>query len=288
MKNKQIIGLVVAGAVFIVTGVTSVLTNTLSANTMAEDVTTMLAGELEFDPPADDYIGVVNVVGTIQEQTQSTVLDTSSGYQHNTTMDYIDNLMDDSDNKGILLYVDSPGGAVYESEELHDKLIEYKETTGRPIWTYMAHYAASGGYMTSVTGDKIYANKNTVTGSIGVIMSGYDMSGLYEEFVNIVADGRDMSADQVKALADGRTYTAKQAKANGLIDEIATYQDVMNQMASELGVDEFYTPSSEESILAAIFSKAEKLVPKSEAQILKETAEEKESGVLMYYAEQLQ
>ena len=82
MKNKQIIGLVVAGAVFIVTGVTSVLTNTLSANTMAEDVTTMLAGELEFDPPADDYIGVVNVVGTIQEQTQSSVLDTSSGYQH--------------------------------------------------------------------------------------------------------------------------------------------------------------------------------------------------------------
>ena len=45
----------------------------------------------------------------------------------------------------------------------------------------MAHYAASGGYMTSVTGDKIYANKNTVTGSIGVIMSGYDMSGLYEK-----------------------------------------------------------------------------------------------------------
>ena len=73
MKNKQIIGLIVAGAVFIVTGVTSVLTNTLSANTMAEDVTTMLTGELEFDPPADDYIGVVNVVGTIQEQMQSTI-----------------------------------------------------------------------------------------------------------------------------------------------------------------------------------------------------------------------
>lgn len=89
MKNKQIIGLVVAGAVFIVTGVTSVLTNTLSANTMAEDVTTMLAGELEFDPPADDYIGVVNVVGTIQEQTQSSVLDTSSGYQHNTIQRWI-------------------------------------------------------------------------------------------------------------------------------------------------------------------------------------------------------
>lgn len=325
MKNKQIIGLVVAGAVFIVTGAVSVFTNTLSAHALAEDVTTILSGDLEFDPPGEDYIGVVNVVGTIQEQTQSSVLDTSTGYQHNTTMDYIDNLMEDSDNKGILLYVDSPGGAVYESEELHDKLMEYKETTGRPIWTYMAHYAASGGYMTSVTADRIYANKNTVTGSIGVIMSGYDMSGLYEklgiryvsitsgvnkdsskmtdeqvaiyqsqvdecyqEFVDIVAKGRDMSEDQVKALADGRTYTAKQAKANGLIDEIATYEDMTEQMSDELGVDEFYTPSSEGNILATLFGKAKELVPKSEAQILKETAQEKESGVLMYYAEQLQ
>ena len=65
------------------------------------------------------YKRQVNVVGTIQEQTQSSVLDTSSGYQHNTTMDYIDNLMDDSDNKGILLYVDSPGGAVYELSLIH-------------------------------------------------------------------------------------------------------------------------------------------------------------------------
>ena len=59
-------------------------------------------------------------------------------------MNYIDELMDDSNNKGILLYVDSPGGTVYESEELYQKLKEYKETTKRPIWDYMAHYAASG------------------------------------------------------------------------------------------------------------------------------------------------
>ena len=114
----------------------------------------------------------------------------------------------------------------------------------RPIWDYMAHYAASGGYMVSMASDKIYANSNTTTGSIGVIMSGYDMSGLYkklgiryvsitsgknkdrskftdeqiaiyqdqineayEKFVNIVADGRDMSVEDVKKLADGRTYT---------------------------------------------------------------------------------
>ena len=49
----------------------------------------------------------------------------------------------------------------------------------------------------------------------------------YEEFVNIVADGRDMSVEDVKKLADGRTYTAKQAKNNGLIDEISLYPDCL-------------------------------------------------------------
>ena len=73
----------------------------------------------------------------------------------------------------------------------------------------MAHYAASGGYMTSVTGDKIYANKNTVTGSIGVIMSGYDMSGLYEKlgirYVSITSgvnkDSSKLTDEQVERLS---------------------------------------------------------------------------------------
>ena len=57
-------------------------------------------------------------------------------------MNYIDELMDDSNNKGILLYVDSPGGTVYESEELYQKLKEYKETTNVRsgiIWHIMRH-----------------------------------------------------------------------------------------------------------------------------------------------------
>ena len=233
--------------------------------------------------------------------------------------------MDDSNNRGILLYVDSPGGTVYESEELYLKLKEYKETTGRPIWDYMAHYAASGGYMVSMAADKIYANPNTTTGSIGVIMSGYDMSGLYEKlgiryisitsgenkdsskmtdsqidiyqeqvneyynkFVDIVAEGRKMTADDVRVLADGRTYTANQAKENGLIDEISLYDDMVDVMCEELGTYEFYEMETQTGMLSSLLLKVEKLVPKSEAQILKETAASMESGVPMYYAEQLQ
>ena len=177
MKKKQIAGLVVAAALFVGVSAASVFTNTICKNMLQSSVKDVidLGGSCKFDPPSGDYIAIVRVEGTIQEQTQSSALETSSGYQHDSTMNYIDELMDDPENKGILLYVDSPGGTVYESEELYQKLKEYKETTKRPIWDYMAHYAASGGYMVSMASDKIYANSNTTTGSIGVIMSGYDV-----------------------------------------------------------------------------------------------------------------
>ena len=251
------------------------------------------------------------------------MFDVPVGYQHITTLDYIDNLMGDGNNRGILLYVDSPGGTVYESEELYLKLKEYKEQTGRPVWDYMAHYAASGGYLISMAADKIYANPNTTTGSIGVIMSGFDMTGLYEKlgiryvsitsgdfkdsskmtdeqiavyqeqvdeyynkFVGIVAEGRGMAEEDVKTLADGRVYTANQALENGLVDEISLYEDMTAAMSSELGAYEFYEPESEISFFSSLFAKVESVIPKSEAQILTETAADMESGVPMYYAEQ--
>lgn len=328
MNKKQIGGLIVAAILFIAVGVSSVLTNTISQNLLQEAMTEALAGSYEsygYDTPDYDYIAIVNVVGTIQEQTATSIFEVAEGYQHTSTMEYIDQLMCDSYNKGILLYVDSPGGAVYESEELYDKLKEYKENTGNPIWTYMAHYAASGGYMVSMPSDRIFANANTTTGSIGVIMAGYDMTGLYEKlgiryvsitsgplkdssqmtdeqiavyqsqvdeyyqkFVQMVAEGRRMSEEDVKKLADGRTYTALQALENGLIDEIGTYEDMQDVMSSELEVYDFYEPVLGDNVLASLFAELKGMIPKSEAQVLQETAASMESGVPMYYAEQLQ
>lgn len=325
MKTKQIIGLVIAGVLFIAIGVSSVLTNAVSEKILGDSVETLLSGSYEFNAPSGDYIGIVRIEGTIQQQSEINTLTGTVGYQHTTTMEYIDQLMKDSHNKGILLYVDSPGGTVYESEEMYRKLVEYKEETGRPIWDYMSHYAASGGYMISMAADTIYANTNTMTGSIGVIMSGYDLTGLYEKlgiryisitsgenkdssqmteeqmaiyqeqvneyyqnFVEIVAEGRGMSEDAVKALADGRTYTAKQALENGLIDSISSYEEMKEIMSQELGTSEFYELETPVSVFASLFAKVEAVMPKSEAQILTETAAKMESGVPMYYAEGLQ
>lgn len=324
MNKKQIGGLIIAAVLFIAVGVSSVLTNTFSERMLADSMEQILTDSVGFDPPSDDYIAVVRVEGTIQEQTAAGMFDVPVGYQHITTLDYIDNLMGDGNNQGILLYVDSPGGTVYESEELYLKLKEYKEQTGRPVWDYMAHYAASGGYLISMAADKIYANPNTTTGSIGVIMSGFDMTGLYEKlgiryvsitsgdfkdsskmtdeqiavyqeqvdeyynkFVGIVAEGRGMAEEDVKTLADGRVYTANQALENGLVDEISLYEDMTAAMSSELGAYEFYEPESEISFFSSLFAKVESVIPKSEAQILTETAADMESGVPMYYAEQL-
>lgn len=326
MKKKQIGGLIVAAILFIAVGVSSVLTNTISQNMLQETVSEALTmiDDYGYDTPNYDYIAIVNVEGTIQEQTQTSIFEIVEGYQHTTTMEYIDDLMYDSYNKGILLYVDSPGGTVYESEELYDKLKEYKENTGNPVWTYMSHYAASGGYMISMPSDRIFANANTVTGSIGVIMSGYDMTGLYEKlgiryvsitsgpfkdssmmtdeqiavyqsqvdeyygkFVGMVAEGRGMPEEDVRKLADGRTYTAQQALENGLIDDISSYEDMKDVMSSELEVYDFYEPAIEDNILASLFAEVKGMIPKSEAQILQETAASMESGVPMYYAEQL-
>lgn len=323
MKKKQILGAVIAAVLFIAVGVSSVLTNAVSERILKKNVTQILTGGQEINLPMRDYIAVVEVTGTIQEQTETGMFDMATGYQHTTTLEYIDKLIADDYNKGIMLYVDSPGGAVYESEELYLKLQEYKEQTNRPIWNYMAHYAASGGYYVGMMSDVIYANPNTTTGSIGVIISGYDMSGLYEKlgikdvtitsgdnkattftdeqidiyqkivdesyerFVEIVAAGRKMSEKEVKKLADGRIYSAKQAQEHGLIDEIGRYEDVQTKMSDAVGTDYFYSLPHTDSLWSQFMIKAEKILPRSEAQVLKGIADDTESGVLMYYAEQL-
>lgn len=128
------------------------------------------------------YIATLYIEGSIASGNADS-FGMSTGYQHQWTLKQIDNLTYDSSNKGIMLYMDSPGGAVYESDELYLKLKDYQEITGRPVYTYMGAMAASGAYYTAAISDKIYANRNTWTGSIGVrIGTIYDISGFLERY----------------------------------------------------------------------------------------------------------
>lgn len=125
-------------------------------------------------PIAADYIAVLDIAGTISENDGYT-------YDQQYLLDSVEQIMEDQHNQGLILHIDSPGGAVYQIDELYLKLMDYKETTGRPVYAAIESYAASGGYYEACAADKIYANRNAITGSIGVIMGEFvDLSGLLD------------------------------------------------------------------------------------------------------------
>lgn len=107
------------------------------------------------------HIAVLDIDGEMSDSS-------SSSYDHVWLINTIDELMNNSLNKGILIRVNTPGGSVYYSDELYNKLMEYRKTTKNPVYIYMGDMAASGGYYISAAADKIYANRNCWTGSIGV------------------------------------------------------------------------------------------------------------------------
>lgn len=123
-----------------------------------------------FRSAKDGYIAVLYIEGIIDTENQT--------YNQKWLLETIDSLKNDKNNRCIILYINSPGGTVYEADEAYLALQNYK-TTGKPIYAYQANLAASGGYYISCAADKIYANRNTLTGSIGVITgSSFDMTEL--------------------------------------------------------------------------------------------------------------
>ena len=107
------------------------------------------------------YVANLYVTGVIQEA--------SDTYNQQWLLSTIESLEADEDNIGILLVIDSPGGSVYEADEVYLALRKYKNS-GKKIWAYFKSMAASGAYYIACAADMIYANRNTMTGSIGVII----------------------------------------------------------------------------------------------------------------------
>ena len=104
-----------------------------------------------------DRIAIVPVEGVIDDEMAKTVNRHLKQYG------------DDSRIKAIILRVDSPGGGVSASQEIHREVIRLKEEKKKKIVVSMGSVAASGGYYIAAPADKIFANPGTVTGSIGVI-----------------------------------------------------------------------------------------------------------------------
>ena len=106
----------------------------------------------------------------------------SADYNQEKILATLDQAKKDKNLKGIVLEIDSPGGAVFQAAQVYDKVMEVKKETKLPVIAVMDSMAASGGYYIACAADKIYASNETITGSIGVIMSSLNLSGLLEKY----------------------------------------------------------------------------------------------------------
>lgn len=95
--------------------------------------------------------------------------------------DEIERAEDREDIAAILLRIDSPGGSPTASDAVYQQLKKFKQEHGVPVYAQLMSTAASGGYYIAVAADEIYAGPTTVTGSIGVVMLGLNLSGLMDK-----------------------------------------------------------------------------------------------------------
>ncbi len=94
----------------------------------------------------------------------------------------LDRARNDSELRGVLLRIDSPGGEATASDVVYAEIMRFKRDRGLPVVAHFYGMAASGGYYVAMAADEIVAEPTTVTGSIGVIFSSVNLSGLMQRF----------------------------------------------------------------------------------------------------------
>ena len=229
--------------------------------------------EDEIENTSKNKIAVVNVEGTIM--TGEVAFGVAGS---DTIVDNIQSATQDESIKALVLRINSPGGDVWASELITNALNEFKET-GRPIVASMGDIAASGGVWVTTLSDEIFAEEDTLTGSIGVYgivptLDGiYDWAGIkvdgtsstkagewderyampeyvkngiqasidhtYNKFVSKVAENRNMTYEDVLPIAGGRIWAGYKALELGLVDKIGGLDQALKSAAERAGVEDF-------------------------------------------------
>ncbi|MCL2914954.1 signal peptide peptidase SppA [Shewanella corallii] len=216
----------------------------------------------------------------------------------------------DDDIKAVVLRVDSPGGSAFASEQIRQEVLALQQAN-KPVVVSMGSYAASGGYWISADADYIFATPTTITGSIGIFgmittfektlanlgihtdgVATSDWAGLtvtrslspqvqaviqrgiergYSEFINIVAQGRNMSTTDVDKIAQGRVWTGVKALELGLVDELGDLQAAVAKAAEFAGLEHYDTKlieqelSAEQALIQDLFGAASAYLPQMQA-----------------------
>ncbi|MGM0838123.1 MAG: signal peptide peptidase SppA [Bacillota bacterium] len=186
MSGKRWAALGIAALLFLVSIVTNMTVRATESSESLADIfgtdTGFVEKVVEEGNPNRKLL-VLEVNGAIQDLGEDvTSIFQSAGYNHRQFLRMLDQAKEDDSVKGIVLRVNTPGGGVSESAEIHKRLMEIKEETKKPIYVSMGAMAASGGYYIAAPADKIFATNETITGSIGVIMQGVNYKELAEKY----------------------------------------------------------------------------------------------------------
>ena len=215
----------------------------------------------------DGSFGTGRVVGVVE--VKGIILDSQETIRQLRECDKNDRV------KAVVLRIDSPGGVVGPSQEIHEEV--KKLAAKKKVVVSMGSLAASGGYYIAAPATLIYANPGTITGSIGVILKLSNLQELmekvgvksitiktgkfkdicsttrpmteedrallqgviessYGQFVRAVAQGRKLPEAQVRLLADGRIFTGEQALALKLVDRLGNLPDALAEAGRLAGI----------------------------------------------------
>jgi protease-4 len=212
---------------------------------------------------SSDRLGVVEILGPIWES--------------KPVLRLLERFEEDGDIKGLLIRIDSPGGAVASSQEIYEEIRRMRDE-GMPVVVSMGTVAASGGYYIACAADSIVSNPGTTTGSIGVIAQFPVVADLisrwgiqfetvksgpfkdtgspyrkatpadrewvkdwvddaFEQFVEVVAEARSLPIDTVREYATGQVFTGRQALEMGLVDKLGNFNRAVELLAAMAGIE---------------------------------------------------
>lgn len=233
MNTKRVVALIIAAVLlFFSIGINTIIT--IFKTDFLTSFDSML-GTQDFAyenvvEPGDfaNRIAHLTVSGVIQDVGEPSVWETVE-YNHQAFMRQLDAILADDTVQAVLLSVDSPGGGVIESAEIHEKLVQIKEEKQIPIYVSMGSMAASGGYYISAPADKIFAQRETITGSIGVIMQSLNYSKLAEK---VGIEFETIKSGEHKDMFGGNRPSTAEEKAmlQEMIDEsYEVFVDIIEQ-----------------------------------------------------------
>ena len=233
----------------------------------------------------NDKIAIIYAEGTILMGEEPRNL--SDQLTPNTIIAELDKALKNKNIKGIVLRVNSPGGSALASAVINNKIKEVDKV--KPVYVSIGGIAASGGYYISADAKKIFADKGSLTGSIGVVSlipnvkelvekidinieelkkgeyaDIYSLTNevtkdkldkiyasnlkVYDEFLNVVSEGRDLNREYVHSIAQGKVWLGEEALELKLVDKIGGIEDTISNLAKDLNLTHYDVIEISESL----------------------------------------